>query len=170
MGFNFDIEVADIDESVRAGEQPEEMVKRLAAEKAQAVSKKLVDDTVVLASDTIVVAEHCILGKPKDEADFEEMMKRLSGSTHRVMTAISVLDSVRHVTQLVQTEVTFCQLTDTEIKAYWQTGEPRDKAGGYGIQGIGGQFVLSINGSYSAVVGLPQVETKQLLASFEVYS
>ena len=170
MGFSFEIQIADIDESILLNEAPETAVKRLATEKALAIQATSGSGRVILASDTIVVAGEDILGKPQDQHHFEEMMTRLSGSTHRVMTAISVCDATRHVTQLVQTAVTFCELTQTDIASYWATGEPHDKAGGYGIQGIGGQFVLTINGSYSAVVGLPQVETKQLLASFGVYS
>ena len=172
MGYQFQVQAADIDESVLENESPTEHVMRLANKKASAVAHRLSpafsNDSVVLASDTIVVIEQRILGKPTDFDDFVRMMRLLSGSNHYVHTAIAAVHQDTTQALLVSTEVSFCELTDQEILTYWQSGEPQDKAGGYGIQAIGGQFVSAINGSYSAVVGLPMAETKQLLAKFGV--
>ena len=172
MGYQCQVQAADIDESVLENESPTEHVMRLANQKASAVVNRLApafsNDSVVLASDTIVVIEQRILGKPTDFDDFVRMMRLLSGSNHYVHTAIAAVHQDTTQALLVSTEVSFCELTDQEILTYWQSGEPQDKAGGYGIQAIGGQFVSAINGSYSAVVGLPMAETKQLLAKFGV--
>ena len=101
--------------------------------------------------------------KPRDEADFTHTLKRLSGNTHQVLTAIAFATEDKVLSQVISTDVTFKKLSDEEIKAYWQSGEPQDKAGGYGIQGLGGRFVTHIAGSYFSVVGLPLYETEQLL-------
>lgn len=172
MGYRFDVEIADIDETPKKQETPIQLVTRLAMEKALAVRAKspqdIIGDTVVLAADTIVVSQLCILGKPTGFDDFQAMMRMLSGATHQVMTAIAAASQQQQEVQQVTTEVTFCDLNEEDINAYWATQEPIDKAGGYGIQGIGGQFVSKINGSYSAVVGLPMVETRELLSRFGV--
>lgn len=170
IGVKFTVKPTDLDESAFANESPETMVIRLAGEKANAAAlgdgKKL--DGVILASDTVVVLDNKALGKPKDLADAVAMLMALSGRSHQVMTAVSVLDSARQKTICVTTEVHFANLTASQIESYWATNEPVDKAGAYGIQGIGGQFVKSIKGSYSAVVGLPLYETVQLLQEFGV--
>ena len=118
-----------------------------------------------LGADTIVVVDSQVLGKPQNQADFLRMMTLLSGRVHQVMTAIALTS--RHGTEvkLVTTDVWFTELTEAQMLDYWQTGEPQDKAGGYGIQGIAGRFVEKIHGSYFAVVGLPLFETAQLLGS-----
>jgi septum formation protein len=120
----------------------------------------------VLGSDTVVVMDNQSLCKPRDKDDFTQTLKRLSGSTHQVLTAIAFATSDKVLSCVVSTDVTFKTLSDEEIHAYWQTGEPQDKAGGYGIQGVGGRFVTHISGSYFAVVGLPLYETEQLLNTF----
>lgn len=172
MGYSFSTRAADADESSLDHESPLQLVARLAQLKAQTVKQSLNNDTiketVVLAADTIVVINHLVLGKPADKAEFSTMMQALSANTHTVMTAISVCHGEEIKTMTICTDVTFCQLSDSDIDSYWASGEPRDKAGGYGIQGVGGQFVKAINGSYSAVVGLPMVETKELLEEFGV--
>jgi septum formation protein len=172
MGYDFKVVVADVDESSMPGEHPQNLVLRLSQLKAQTVAKHLSYDMsagyVVLAADTIVVTEDHVLGKPANFQDFQTMMRALSGSTHTVMTAITGVNTHTTKSRLVCTDVTFCRLDDADIQRYWQTGEPQDKAGGYGIQAIGGQFVRAIKGSYSGVVGLPLVETKELLAEFGV--
>lgn len=172
MGFAFHTISADVDESALVNEAPSQLVSRLAQLKAQTVLtdpfNDILDSHVVLGADTIVVVNNEILGKPENFDGFQRMMRLLSASTHTVMTAINVSDNNKSKSQLVSTTVTFCDLSDEDIERYWLTGEPRDKAGGYGIQAAGGQFVASINGSYSAVVGLPMVETRQLLAEFGV--
>lgn len=162
--FAFEALSADIDESHRAGESADEFVVRLAIEKAQAgLALWGQAGAVVLGSDTIVVLDGEILGKPKDEQDARQMLSALSGKRHSVMTAVAVTDGQRTLSRLVETKVQFCGLTEQAILAYIATGEPMDKAGAYGIQGLGGCFVEAIDGSYSAVVGLPLVETRALL-------
>ncbi|MXR69275.1 septum formation inhibitor Maf [Shewanella sp. JBTF-M18] len=168
-GFGFEALAADIDESHRTGESAEEFVVRLAIEKACAgLTLWGQADAVVLGSDTIVVLDGEILGKPKDELDARRMLSALSGKRHSVMTAVAVTDGERTLSRLVETKVQFCGLTEQDILAYIGTGEPMDKAGAYGIQGLGGCFVEAIDGSYSAVVGLPLVETRALLSEMQV--
>ncbi|QGX60394.1 Maf family protein [Alteromonas mediterranea] len=176
MNIAHTIQPADIDESPRPNETPLSLVSRLAAEKGQAVKAKLsskqtlTDDTVILASDTLIAFNGQSVGKPENKADAKRILTMLSGNTHEVLTAISVLNNTRQQTQVITTSVTFAALTDEQITAYWETGEPADKAGSYAIQGIGGEFVVSINGSASAVIGLPLYETRQLLNEFGVVS
>ena len=176
MNIAHTIQPADIDESPRLNETPLSLVSRLAAEKGQAVKAKLAskqtltDDTVILASDTLIAFNGQSVGKPENKADAKRILTMLSGNTHEVLTAISVLNNTRQQTQVITTSVTFAALTDEQIDAYWETGEPADKAGSYAIQGIGGEFVVSINGSASAVIGLPLYETRQLLNAFGVVS
>lgn len=168
IGYQFITQSADIDESVKDNENAQDYVVRLAREKAQkvfsALSVKQQSQSVVLGSDTSVVIDGDILGKPAHEAECIATLMRLESKQHQVLTAIAAIESNRTVCELVETQVQFKALTIDEIKRYWQTGEPCDKAGSYGIQGIGGQFVTTINGSYSSVVGLPLYETAQLLA------
>ena len=167
---------ADIDELPQPNETPLALVSRLASEKAEAVKAKLIAsgqydaNSVILASDTLISFCGTSVGKPTDKADSKRILKMLSGKTHEVLTSISVLSNVKQNTQVVTTSVTFAALTDEQIDAYWETGEPADKAGSYAIQGIGGEFVVSINGSASAVIGLPLYETRQLLNEFGVVS
>ena len=167
--FSFAVQPADIDESLQVGEAPAEFVSRLAREKAQAgLAQADCADAVVLGSDTIVVAGDTVLGKPENAAHAFDMLSQLSGATHQVMTAVAVCSATQIEQALVCTEVTFTSLTDAQIHAYIADGEPMDKAGAYGIQGLGGSFVTAINGSYSAVVGLPLVETRELLQKMQL--
>ncbi|MCK8045831.1 Maf-like protein [Shewanella sp. 1CM18E] len=168
--FEFDILAADIDESHQAGESATDFVLRLAKEKALAGLALYGEakNAVVLGSDTIVVQGENILGKPTDEANAAEILASLSGKRHQVMTAVALTDGTKTVSRLVTTQVQFCELTEADILAYIATGEPMDKAGAYGIQGLGGNFVEAIDGSYSAVVGLPLVETRALLCEMQV--
>lgn len=159
----FSTVMVDVDESWIPGESPTNYVARLAELKARTGWSSCVADEIVLGSDTIVVIENEILGKPGDRADSQRMLNLLSGATHQVMTAVAVVTESTIKRCLVTTEVTFKTLRESEINWYWDTGEPRDKAGSYGIQGLGGQFVKHISGSYSAVVGLPLYETSELL-------
>ena len=124
----------------------------------------------MLGSDTSVVFGQHILGKPESLSDCLAILNMLSGNSHQVITAIAAVQGERSEVVIVSTEVDFKMLSEKEITRYWQTGEPQDKAGAYGIQGIGGQFVKQIRGSYSAVVGLPLYETAQLLSAFGVKS
>jgi septum formation protein len=156
-----------LDEAPFPDEKPLAYVQRLAAEKSsfcvEALSKTQALVLPVLAADTAVVLNDCIMGKPIDEEDGIAMLRRLSGKTHQVYSAIS-LRGKQHWHAVSVTEVTFRELTDLEIRAYWRSGEPLDKAGSYAIQGAGGLFIESINGSYSGVMGLPLFETGELLA------
>jgi len=153
----------DIDETPRPDEVPLDYVLRMAAEKSLACVERLGLQMPVLAADTTVVLGSRIIGKPADCEDALAILKQLSGKTHRVYSAVS-LRGKQHNLAVSQTEVTFKFLTEQQIIAYWLSGEPVDKAGSYAIQGIGGVFVESINGSFSGVVGLPLFETAELLS------
>ncbi len=170
LGYKFSCQSADVDESILANESPQAYVQRVATAKAQAIFTQLAPvqqaNSVVLAADTSVIVEQSILGKPQHFQDFETMFAALSNREHTVLTAISAQNYHQLTTKLISTKVFFKRLTTAEIQAYWQTGEPQDKAGGYGIQGLGGQFITRIEGSYSAVVGLPLYETVELLTQF----
>lgn len=163
MGLRFEVRAADVDESRRRGEAPADYVARLAADKARAGH---VADSVSLGADTAVVVGRRILGKPTDRAAGVAMLQALSGREHRVMTAVAGYDGARLLGHTVVTRVRFRAVPVWEAEAYWATGEGADKAGGYGIQGIGGIFAERIRGSYSAVVGLPLAETEMLLREF----
>ncbi|WP_454441249.1 Maf family nucleotide pyrophosphatase [Vibrio bathopelagicus] len=123
-------------------------------------------EIVVLGSDTVVVSQGQVLEKPADLADSKRMLTQLANERHQVMTAVSVVSAEKQKTEIIITDVWFKPLSEKEIEQYWQTGEPCDKAGSYGIQGLGGRFVTRIEGSYYAVVGLPLFETDQLLQEF----
>ena len=172
MGFTHTQMPVDIDESAKSGETPKAMVERLAAEKALTAFGRLGDaqrrDAIILASDTLIAFEGESLGKPADEEDCVAMLQRLSGQVHEVLTSISVMDAQRQITQTITTEVQFAPVSEAQCRQYWATGEPADKAGSYAIQGIGGQFVKSVKGSVSAVIGLPLYETRCLLNEFGV--
>ncbi len=174
IGIVHSVGPVDIDESVKGDETPLEQVNRLASEKAQAAFSRLDENaqanTVVLASDTLISLDGVSLGKPVDAEDSARMLSAMSNRAHDVLTSISVMDIHSQQTQCIRTRVYFGSLTGEDIAAYWETGEPADKAGSYAIQGIGGQFVKSIEGSASAVVGLPLYETRILLKEFGVGS
>ncbi|KZX59537.1 hypothetical protein A3709_14725 [Halioglobus sp. HI00S01] len=167
LGVQFDLEPADIDETVNVGEKPADYVLRMAREKAAAVAGRHTGEALaVLAADTSVVIEDDVLGKPVDHFDGLAMLARLSGRWHSAMTAVCLCcEDGQSEEILVETRVRFGQLTRAQCEAYLATDEPWDKAGGYGIQGLAGAFVSSIEGSYSNVVGLPLHETWQLLAA-----
>jgi len=157
INLTYKILTAEIDESIRKNEKPVAAVKRLAAEKLEAVIP-LVKEGIIITADTIVVLNNKIIGKPKDEKDAEKILKTLSGKTHFVYTGFSVYNmyNSKKVTRYEKTAVTFRDLTTKEIREYIQTGSPMDKAGAYGIQDdFGAVFVKKINGCYYNVVGLP---------------
>ncbi len=170
MGVPFAQRPTDTDESIHANESATAYVQRIALAKAAAGIKALTEpNAVVLAADTAVVVGGQVLGKPTGRADFLRMMDLLSGQRHQVMTAVALASPAvgsRH--QLVTTAVQFRALGAGEAARYWDTGEPMGKAGGYAIQGLGGVLVASIEGSHSAVVGLPLCETAQLLQDFGI--
>lgn len=163
-------QIAPIDENALPGESPIAYVERLALTKAQAGLAALTDtaDAVVLGADTAVVLDGRILGKPTDRADALATLSDLSGRTHEVLTAVALVSRERQVSRVVTSQVTFRALSQAEIEAYWASGEPQDKAGCYGIQGLAAVFVSQLQGSYSAVVGLPLCETAALLAEFAI--
>ena len=152
-----------VEEQRKAAELAEDYVQRLALEKAQAGFAHSDQTRFVLGADTIVVIAGQVLEKPLDRCDAKRMLQLLSGNTHQVFTAIALVGAPSEKIKLVKTDVTFRVLSEQDIDEYWLTGEPLDKAAGYAIQGVAGEFVTNINGSYSAVVGLPLYETKQLI-------
>ncbi|MFT4764698.1 MAG: septum formation protein [Oleispira sp.] len=162
----------DINEDVAADESAEQYVLRLAKEKAAAgfelLSATEKANHVVLAADTTVVCDGLILAKPESMSHSKEILSQLSGREHIVMSAIGFHSLDKTLQKVVTTKVRFRSISDAEIEAYWHSGEPQDKAGSYGIQGLGAVFVESITGSYSNVVGLPLCETAQLLNQFNI--
>jgi len=155
---------ADIDETVEPGESPADYVVRMACAKARAARSRRAT-LPVLAADTTVVVDGIILAKPRDRADGIAMLGRLSGRTHQVLTAVALATPSGIAFRLSASEVRMRSVTPEECAAYWETGEPRDKAGGYAIQGRGALFVEHLSGSFSGVMGLPLYETGQLLAA-----
>jgi septum formation protein len=164
IGVRHLVQTTDVDETPLPNEHPENYVRRLALEKALACRAKFNPQLPILAADTSVVLDKKIMGKPQNEEDALAMLRQLSGKTHQVFTAIALIGKNQHVAVSV-TEVVFKTLTDNEIRAYWQSGEPVDKAGSYAIQGKGSLFIVRINGSFSGVMGLPLFETSQLLTA-----
>ena len=162
IGIECEVIPSQIDEGTRENEAPIDYVRRIAEEKARSVAGRM-PGRVVLGADTAVVIGQRILGKPRDRADFMEMFGLLSASTHRVMTAVSLVHGEQCRLKASSSDVTFCEVSETEMLAYWETDEPCDKAGGYGIQGLAAMFVRAISGSYSGIMGLPLFETSELL-------
>lgn len=158
------IDSADIDETPLLHESAHELVQRLACSKAQCVALRH-KNALIVGSDTVVAIDRTILNKPTDYNDFLRMMSLLSNHQHQVYTGVSVINTAcnRMANEVVVTHVTMGEISTQDAADYWRTQEPCDKAGGYAIQGIGGKFVKSINGSISAVIGLPIYETKKLL-------
>ncbi|MET0013595.1 MAG: nucleoside triphosphate pyrophosphatase [Sedimenticola sp.] len=164
IGVDHTVVRVEIDEMPRQGESPAEYVIRLALEKARTGRASLDDNSaVVLAADTAVVLDGEIMGKPKDREMAAGMLRRLSGHTHKVLTGIALIGSAER-SRLNVNRVSFRTLQESEIDAYWKSGEPRDKAGSYGIQGLGALFISHLEGSFSGVMGLPLYETAELLA------
>lgn len=170
IGVPFSPLIVPIDENLLPEESPRAYVERLARAKAQAGLAALADprDAVVLGADTAVVLAGRILGKPQDRDEAVATLSALSGREHQVLTAVALASTTRVAARVVSSRVRFRLLTRAEIEAYWATGEPRDKAGSYGIQGLAAVFVSQLQGSYSAVVGLPLCETAELLAEFAI--
>ena len=168
IGIEAKVCPADFDEVSGSAVQAEDVVIANAIGKCKAVVKIKGDSLPVIAADTVVVAEGVILGKPQNEEDAVEMLKQLSGKTHKVMTGIAVSYTGEMLAEVCETEVVFRELTDEEIKKYVATGEPLDKAGAYGIQGMGAVLVEKINGCYNNVVGLPLTRLQLILAKLGV--
>jgi len=167
-GLSFTVQPADIDESILAGESPEQYVTRLAREKAQAVfaqisGKESGSQQVVLGADTTVTLDAHILGKPVDAHDAARMLRLLSGRTHQVITGIALVSAGGVLSAAETTTVQFSPMTDAEIATYIATGEPMDKAGAYAIQGLAARWIPRIEGCYPNVVGLPIARLFSLL-------
>ena len=154
LGIPFEVCPADIDEGALAETDPKKTVLALSALKAAAIFKEHPMD-LVLGADTVVAADGKILGKPTSRKEAAGMLRRLSGKHHQVFSGFTLMSKERTVSRAVVTTVHFAPLTDLEIERYLDSGEPFDKAGAYGIQGLGGLFVTHIEGDYNAVVGLP---------------
>jgi septum formation protein len=161
-GFEFQVDPVDVDERPRPGEAPAACVQRLAAEKAAQAARRH-RGSVILGADTVVVADGLILGKPADDREAAGMLARLSGKSHEVLTGVAVQAGERQLVAVEQTIVYFLPLSPDDIAWYVASGEPRDKAGAYAVQGLASRFVTRIEGSYSNVVGLPVARVCQLL-------
>jgi septum formation protein len=160
VGIPHDVKPAEIDERYVDGESPRAHAERLAREKSAKIQEA---EAVVIGSDTIVVVDGDVLGKPTDEGDAARMLRLLSGRSHTVITAVAVAWRGRLESAVEEVEVTFHPLTDDDIAAYIATREPMDKAGAYGIQGYGATIVARVNGDYFAVMGLPLQRLVHLL-------
>ncbi|HHJ16756.1 MAG TPA: septum formation inhibitor Maf [Gammaproteobacteria bacterium] len=168
IGVSFRQQVTEIDETPWDNEAAEAYVTRLALEKARAVHAQLGNDEApVLGADTAVVVDGRPLGKPRDAQHARELLGQLSGREHRVLSAVALVAG-REAVHVSDSRVWFRRLGDDEIDAYWRSGEPRDKAGAYAIQGLGAVFIERLEGSYSGVMGLPLYETARLLQDFGI--
>ena len=168
MGLEFTTKAPEIDETALSGLPARQLVEALSREKALWAARQEDPEAIVIGSDTVVVRDGEILGKPASPAQAEEMLASLSGRSHEVCTGITVCQGDRVVSQVEVTQVTFRTLTPQEIARYVRTGEPMDKAGAYGIQGLGALLVEGIQGDYSAVVGLPVCRLGRMLLDFGV--
>lgn len=166
IGLDFSVRAANISESMEGLGTPEEAVRKISERKARAISASPED--TVLAADTIVVVDNEILGKPKNTDDARRMLHLLSGRSHRVMTGFTVLHGEEQFSHTEITDLTFRPLGDAEIDAYIETGDPMDKAGAYGIQGLAALFVTGIRGDYFNVMGLPLCALAPVLRRFGI--
>jgi septum formation protein len=163
VGIDHEVRPADVDESLLPGEAPDAHAERLARAKAHAIAERE-PGAVVIAADTIVVVDGDVLGKPRDVPHARAMLRRLSGRTHTVLTAVAVALAARTESAVESVAVTFRALRDDEIDAYIATGEPMDKAGAYGIQGYGATIVERVDGDYFSVMGLGLRRLVELMA------
>lgn len=168
-GLPFTVRVADVDETMDPALPVQQEVARVSRLKARTIAASAAPDDIVIAADTIVVIDGRELGKPHTQQDAFDMLRLLSGRTHEVVTVLSVCRGERTESEAVVTRVTFRALTDEEIRAYIATGEPMDKAGAYGIQGLGAVLVAGIRGDYSNVVGLPIPLLAEMLEEFGIH-
>jgi septum formation protein len=163
IGVPHVVSAADIDEALLPGEPAADYVVRMARAKALAVRERGMA-LPVLAADTTVVVDEMVCGKPADEAEGLAMLERLSGRTHQVLTAVALAAHGAVSFRLSASEVRWRRLSRAECAAYWHTGEPRDKAGGYAVQGLGGRLVAAVDGCFTNVIGLPLTTTRALLS------
>jgi septum formation protein len=169
LGLRFEVVPAEVDESRRPGEPPRDYVLRLARHKAETAAARIAAPAPVLAADTAVVLDEVIFGKPRDRAEALAILARLSGRRHQVLSAVALWQPTGISTALSVSHVSFGPISPQQAEVYWETGEPRDKAGAYGIQGRGALFVQQLEGSYSGVMGLPLYETAALLREAGVH-
>ena len=165
IGVRYKVQAVDIDESCLPNESAEDLVQRLAIEKSQALGEAI--SQPVLGADTLGVLDGNLLVKPRDYNHAHEMLSSMSGQWHEILSAVAITYQGKTQVRLNRNRVLFRQLSNEEIKAYWDTGEPQDKAGAYAIQGLAAPFIERIEGSYSGIMGLPLFETSQLLQSLE---
>ncbi|MBO1255833.1 septum formation inhibitor Maf [Alteromonas sp. 5E99-2] len=169
IGIKHIVCAVNIDESPLLKETPTELVSRLAREKAIAAQGYLdFPNQTILAADTIIEYQGVAIGKPKNESDAIDTLLSMSNKSHNVSTGFCLLNDTKEYSEIVTSEITFGEISEHQARAYWLTGEPKDKAGSYAIQGLGAMFVSRIVGSYSAVVGLPLFECRQALIQFGV--
>lgn len=168
LGIDFTVMTEDIDETINQSVPVEEEIKRLSYEKAKAVKDAVSDDSIIIAADTVVVLGNQVFGKPKDDHQAKEMLRTLSGKTHKVITGVTVMKKNKSDTRAAVTEVTFRNLNDKEIQEYINTGDPFDKAGAYALQGISTIFVSGISGDHFNVYGLPVSMLASMLRGFGV--
>ncbi|HEY9033190.1 MAG TPA: nucleoside triphosphate pyrophosphatase [Pseudomonadales bacterium] len=162
IGLAATVMAADIDETPQAAENDRDYVLRMAAGKARAIAMQR-PDALVLAADTVISLDGRLIGKPRDRDDAFAIWRALSGRCHQVLSAVALLDDGRLQTAISCSEVQFAVLDATDMAAYWDSGEPQDKAGAYAIQGLAACWISEIRGSYSGIMGLPLFETAQLL-------
>jgi septum formation protein len=175
IGLRFLVQTADVDETPLLGESAEALVERLAIAKAEAVwnarlrSLSLVEGNIpVLGSDTLGILDGELLVKPTGFGDAQQMLRKMSDQRHEILTAVALTSAAGTQVAVSRSVVKFRAISDAEILAYWNTGEPQDKAGAYAIQGLGAVFIERLEGSYSGVMGLPLFETAQLLAAADI--
>ena len=167
MGLKgFKVTSPDVDEAIEGNRPPAQIVEELSLRKARAVAESADEDDLIIAADTVVALEGAVLGKPEDEVSAFSMLSALSGNRHYVYTGVTVIQGDKVVTQHEMTTVTFRELEPEEITNYIATGEPMDKAGAYGIQGLGALLVSGIKGDYFNVMGLPVYRLGRILAQF----
>ena len=170
LGLQFEVVNAPVEEVALPNESPESYVLRIAIEKALSGFNKVAGKAIwVVGGDTVVMLNGCVFGKPKNEVDAFKMLSRLSGQTHEVLSAVAIVFDGEVFSALNKTSVTFKKLSEAEIMSYIHSGEPTDKAGSYAIQGLAAKFIESIDGSYSAVMGMPLFELNQLLEASGYY-
>ncbi len=169
IGIRYQVAAADIDESPLPNEAPDELVQRLALAKARAIWSCSDKTLPVLGSDTLGQLDGELLVKPTDFADARRMLLSMAGRKHEILSGVALCSAAGEQVQLCRSYVWFRAISEQEIQAYWESGEPADKAGAYAIQGLGAVFVERMEGSYSAVMGLPLFETATMLAESGVY-
>ena len=170
LNLDFEAIHSEVEENLEEEAFSSDLIKKLALEKAMDVKKKVNFPAIIIGADTVVIIDNKVFGKPRNSEDAFRMLKNLNGRTHKVMSAIALVDnqSGKVLVDLVESKVTFKELTDKEIKDYIATGEPMDKAGAYAIQGLGSIFIKSICGCYTNIVGLSVYKLAEMLKEFGI--